>query len=580
MEGCAQARYDESIAAFTDLEPARFMENPLEYPTPPVEESLPAIPRLNDLTGTTLGDFQLVRRIGQGGMGQVYLARQLSLKRQVAVKILRTDLAANITALQRFQAEAEAVAQITHPNIVQVYAINQADGLHYMALEYVEGRNLRDYLSRKGPPEAPIAINIMRQVAAALQRAHELGFVHRDIKPENILLTRKGEVKVADFGLSRCFAGEQPLNITQSGVTMGTPLYMSPEQVQGHTVDPRSDIYSFGVTCYHMLAGEPPFKGQSPFEVALQHVQTEPVPLADIRPDLPPELCAIVARMMAKKPDDRYQTAREVLRDLTRLREGFSSTVAQAALAQSASSSSTQVRPAPSGAAPTVAESQLLAASRSHWGRWLLIATLLLAVGSVGAAIHWKTNPRQFANGAGAEAQPLEQIPNPARSQEDDLKKRLQVRDKSDHEALNALLELAMLQVREKRFDEALELFAEDKLKALPALAEPQKTFLQMTAKSGSPLSYYTLLGALGKGIILSLRDQVDESNREFRRAMRIPVAPKAKVNQPQSVDLFLGRYDHWKRAVADALERNSKNNQGKALDEYLNRYRQYSRMR
>jgi serine/threonine-protein kinase len=152
------------------------------------------MPRLNDLTGRTLGDFQLIRRIGQGGMGQVYLARQLSLKRQVAVKILRTDLAANVTALQRFQAEAEAVAQITHANIVQVYAIAQADGLHYMALEYVEGRNLRDYLSRKGSPEAGIAINIMRQVAAALHRAHELGFVHRDIKPENILLTRKGEV--------------------------------------------------------------------------------------------------------------------------------------------------------------------------------------------------------------------------------------------------------------------------------------------------------------------------------------------------------------------------------------------------
>lgn len=554
------------------------MENPLEYPTPPTEESLPAIPRLNDLTGKTLGDFQLVRRIGQGGMGQVYLARQLSLKRQVAVKILRTDLAANMTALQRFQAEAEAVAQITHPNIVQVYAINQADGLHYMALEYVEGRNLRDYLSRKGPPEAPIAINIMRQVAAALQRAHELGFVHRDIKPENILLTRKGEVKVADFGLSRCFAGEQPLNITQSGVTMGTPLYMSPEQVQGQTVDPRSDIYSFGVTCYHMLAGEPPFKGKSPFEVALQHVQTEPVPLADVRPDLPPELCATVARMMAKKPDDRYQTAREVLRDLTRLREGFSSTMAQAALAQSASSSSTQVRPAPSGATSTVVDLQPLPRSPNHWGRWLMIATLLLVAGSIGAAIHWKTNPRKFANG-GADAQPIEQIPNPARSLEDDLKKRLQVRDKSDHEALNAILELALLQVREKRFDEALDLFAEEKLKALPALVEPQKTFLQMTSAKSVPttLSYYVFLGALGKGIVLSLRDQVDESNREFRRVMRIPAAAKAKVNR-QSVDLFLGRYDHWKRAVADALERNSKNNKG-PLDEYLNRYRQYSRM-
>jgi serine/threonine-protein kinase len=533
------------------------------------------MPRLNDLTGRTLGDFQLIRRIGQGGMGQVYLARQLSLKRQVAVKILRTDLAANVTALQRFQAEAEAVAQITHANIVQVYAIAQADGLHYMALEYVEGRNLRDYLSRKGSPEAGIAINIMRQVAAALHRAHELGFVHRDIKPENILLTRKGEVKVADFGLSRCFAGEHPLNITQSGVTMGTPLYMSPEQVQGHAVDPRSDIYSFGVTCYHMLAGEPPFKGQTPFEVALQHVQTEPAPLADIRPDLPPELCAIVVRMMAKKPDDRFQTAREVLRDLTRLREGFSSTMAQAALAQSASS--TQVQPAP---ATLVSETQRIPEPAGHWRRWFLISVSLLAAASIGAAIHWKSNPSKVANGADAEAFPLEHVPNPARSLEEDLNKRLHVRDKSDHDALNALLELALLQAREKRFDEALELFADDKLKALPALVKQERTYQQMTAKSWPPApKYYALVGALGKGIVLSMRDQTEESNSEFKKAMQVPAAPKAKVNQRQAVDSFLGRYDHWKRTVADALDRNLKNSPGKALDPELSRYRQYSRM-
>ncbi len=302
------------------------MENPLELPTPPTLRTVPHALPPTDLTGRVLGDFQLIRCLGQGGMGHVYLARQLSLKRQVAVKILRTDLAANDTALQRFRQEAEAVARITHSNIVQVYSIDQADGLHYMALEYVEGRNLRDFINRKGPPDIAVAITIMRQVAAALQRASELGFVHRDIKPENILLTKRGEVKVTDFGLSRCFASEQPLNITQSGVTMGTPLYMSPEQVQGHAVDPRSDIYSFGITCYHMLAGEPPFKGQTPFEVALQHVQNEAPPLAEIRPDLPPDLCAIVHKMMAKKPEDRYQTGREVLRDLNRLKDSLATT--------------------------------------------------------------------------------------------------------------------------------------------------------------------------------------------------------------------------------------------------------------
>src|SRR5229473_4494583 len=189
-----------------------------------------------------------------------------------------------------------------------------------MALEYVEGFNLREYLIKKGPPQVPLALSIMRQVASALAEANEHGIVHRDIKPENILLTRKGQVKVADFGLARCFAqDQQTLNLTQSGVTMGTPLYMSPEQVQGQTLDARTDIYSFGVTCYHMLAGEPPFKGDTPFEVALQHVQAEPRPLREIRPDLPPDMCAIVEKMMAKQPDQRYQTGRDLLKDLNRL---------------------------------------------------------------------------------------------------------------------------------------------------------------------------------------------------------------------------------------------------------------------
>src|SRR5438270_4299611 len=197
-----------------------------------------------DLTGRTLGDFLILRRLGQGGMGQVYLAEQISLKRPVALKILRADLAADAASLERFKAEAEAVARATHANIVQVYAVGEAGGVRYMALEYVEGRNLREYLARKGPPDVPLVLSILRQVAAALQRAGELGIVHRDIKPDNILLTRKGEVKVADFGLSRCFVQEQTaVHLTQPGLTLGTPLYMSPEQIQGLPIDPRTDIY-------------------------------------------------------------------------------------------------------------------------------------------------------------------------------------------------------------------------------------------------------------------------------------------------------------------------------------------------
>src|SRR5437588_427661 len=281
-------------------------------------------PDTPDLSGQMLGDFRLLRRLGQGGMGQVYLAQQISLKRNVAVKIMRTDVAVNLASYQRFRAEAEAIAKITHANIVQVYAFGEEAGLHYMALEYVEGRNLHDYILKKGPLELPLALSIMRQVAAALQRAGELGIVHRDIKPENILLTRRGEVKVADFGLSRCYAEDQPaVHLTQPGLTMGTPLYMSPEQIQGQPVDPRTDIYSFGVTCYHMLTGQPPFRGQTALELAVHHVKTEPKPLVETRPDLPPELCAVVHKMLAKEAEKRYQTCGELLKDLARLREGL-----------------------------------------------------------------------------------------------------------------------------------------------------------------------------------------------------------------------------------------------------------------
>jgi serine/threonine-protein kinase len=203
-----------------------------------------------DWTGQALGEFRILHRLGRGGMGQVYLAEQTSLKRKVALKILNPELATNERSRRRFTAEAENVARATHANIVQIYTIGEANGVHYLALEYVEGRNLREFIEKKGPPELSLGLHIMMQVAAALQRAGELGLIHRDIKPENILLTKKGEVKVADFGLSRLRedAGGEQLSLTQSQVTMGTPLYMSPEQVERRPVDSRTDIYSFGVT--------------------------------------------------------------------------------------------------------------------------------------------------------------------------------------------------------------------------------------------------------------------------------------------------------------------------------------------
>ncbi len=436
-----------------------------------------------------------------------------------------------------------------------------------------KGVNLRDYINRKGPPDVTIAITIMRQIAAALQRASEYGFVHRDIKPENILLTRKGEVKVADFGLSRCFLGDQPLNITQSGVTMGTPLYMSPEQVQGHPVDPRSDIYSFGVTCYHMLAGEPPFKGQTPFEVALQHVQGQAQQLAEIRTDLPVELCSIVHKMMAKKPEDRYQTAREVLRDLTRLKDGQATSI-QASLSQSA----TTLPAAHANEISGILSSETLPIGPpSRWRRLTAVAFILMAATALGAALHWKSNPSIALKPVDDDYANLE---DPGKAARRELYRRLEEKGvRSDQEVTNAVLEIAMLyihdsvaakdpEVKKERLDKALELFDLDNLKKKPALVEAQSFFSQKN-------QYFPTLSTLGRGIVYAFHDMPAESDAEFKKVMVQPIVAKGKSTK--SVDNFLWRYDRWKRMTADALERNAKNLSLAKLEDPLNRYRSYS---
>jgi serine/threonine-protein kinase len=272
-----------------------------------------------DLSGRQFGDYRLLRRLGRGAMADVYLAEQGSLRRQVAFKVLKRELAADDTYVRRFHMEAQAAASLVQANIVQIYEVGLIDDFHYIAQEYVEGQNLSQYISRKGTPDVKMGIAVIRQVASALCKAAERGIVHRDIKPENIMLARSGEVKVADFGLARIGRGEESLKLTQVGITMGTPLYMSPEQVEGRSLDPRSDLYSLGVTCYHMLAGKPPFRGDTALSVALQHVRTQPERLENIRPDLPPALGRIIHKMLAKNPDERYQSPRDLLRELRSL---------------------------------------------------------------------------------------------------------------------------------------------------------------------------------------------------------------------------------------------------------------------
>src|ERR1700722_8689969 len=246
---------DESRQSAAHVTPGTQSEPPAE---PVVFQEVSEQPEVKQL-----GEFRILRPLGKGGMSEVYLAEQTSLHRHVAVKILRQELLSDETILKRFEQEAKAAAGLMHANIVQVYSFGQQDGLYYIAQEYVQGMNLRQLLNRRGPPELLVAYHIMRQVAAALTVAGEAGIVHRDIKPENILITRKGEAKVADFGLAQLAQTEHMMQLTQVGMTMGTPLYMSPEQINGEAVDHRSDIYSFGVTCYRMLSGHPPFRGDT-----------------------------------------------------------------------------------------------------------------------------------------------------------------------------------------------------------------------------------------------------------------------------------------------------------------------------
>ena len=273
-----------------------------------------------DLTGLTIGDYRVIRRLGRGGMAEVYLAEQISLKRNVALKILHAELAKDQSYIQRFHREAQSAAALVQANIVQIYEVGEVDGHHFIAQEYVAGRNLRQYLGRYGAVEPVMAVNVLRQVAMALQKAGEMNVIHRDIKPENIMLSTKGEVKVTDFGLARINDERTQQGLTQIGITMGTPLYMSPEQVEGKPVDPRSDIYSLGVTAYHMLAGEPPFDGENALAIALQHIKKQAEPLQDVRPDIPIELVGVVSQMMAKSPDDRPRSGNVLIKELRKIR--------------------------------------------------------------------------------------------------------------------------------------------------------------------------------------------------------------------------------------------------------------------
>jgi eukaryotic-like serine/threonine-protein kinase len=341
------------------------------------------------LLGTLLdGRYRVVRKLGSGGMADVYLAEDQELGRRVAIKILNDRFANDELFVERFRREAKNAAGLSHSNIVSIYDRGETDGTYYIAMEYMDGRSLKELIVRDTVP-VPVAIAYTRQILAALRFAHRHGIVHRDVKPHNVLVDPEGRLKVTDFGIAR--AG--PSQMTEAGAIIGTAQYLSPEQARGAPVDQRSDLYSLGVVLYELLTGVVPFTGDTPVEIAMKHLSAVPEPPSRKRPDVPRELDLVVLRALAKNPEDRYASADEMDADLARVERGLrvSQETAEAATAvlsgvgldATTVSRTPVVAPRPYPAASYYEYDAPLRRRRPLWP-WLLAILLLAAAGVAG----------------------------------------------------------------------------------------------------------------------------------------------------------------------------------------------------
>ncbi|HET7419529.1 MAG TPA: serine/threonine-protein kinase [Candidatus Dormibacteraeota bacterium] len=322
---------------------------------------------MKDLTGTRLGNYDIVERLGGGGMAVVYRAVQQPLGREVALKALSSELFQDDGFVKRFETEAKTLAKLDHPNILPIYDFEVIDGNAFLTMPLIRGGTLRDILNR-GPLDALTAWRYLREIGDGLQHAHDAGIVHRDLKPTNVLIHQDGRAMLADFGLAR--GAGQPTHLTTIGLAIGTPGYMAPEQVMGHDVDKRADIYAMGVLTFEMLTGRLPFIGSNRMEVAYATVNN-PIPSAvKINANLPDELDVLLQKVLAKDPAQRPQTVRELLAQMARLPQRRTSppgVAAATAAAAAASSSSGGVavlpRPATAANGPDTASIRVVAAA-------------------------------------------------------------------------------------------------------------------------------------------------------------------------------------------------------------------------
>lgn len=348
--------------------------------------------------GLVLGQYKLLEQVGKGGSGVVFLAEHTRLRRRVALKTLPADRARDYEVLERFYREARAVAGLDHPNIVRAHDANHTGNLHYLVMEYVDGLSLQAYIQKYGAITYPQAAQYIAQAASGLQHAYENGMVHRDIKPANLLLDKTGTLKILDMGLVRFFQDRDDGLTTDysKGAVLGTADYLSPEQAMNcHEVDIRADIYSLGVTFYALLHGQPPFAGERLTQKLMAHQLKEPTPIHELNPKIPEALSAVVKKMMAKKPEDRFQTPVEVIEALAPWVSSMTPTLVETSLGSSrtlkvpgkaeelqkltAQQQATEAESAPKPKKPSTTS-----------GKELLIATVALCIAVLaGAGLCW-----------------------------------------------------------------------------------------------------------------------------------------------------------------------------------------------